>query len=522
MIHKESDYQRVRMDPVTSEFVEKHLKDCAIVPFRHWQILFHALVLLTMTGLLFYRWDIFIFIVTAYFAFWYLCAAFFRSVAIFIAVSGRGQREVSERELNSLRDDELPIYTIIAPLYREASVAGKLIKNLEALDYPKDKLDVKLVLESDDDETLGALNAVELPDHFERIVVPDFEPKTKPRACNFALKEAKGRYCVIYDAEDRPDPDQLKKAVTTFNRLGDDVVCAQAKLNYYNARQNLLTRLFAIEYETTFDLYLPGLEVMNVPIPLGGTSNHFRVQTLREIGGWDPFNVTEDCDLGVRIYKKGYKTVLIDSTTWEEANSNVWNWIRQRSRWIKGFIQTHFTHARHPLRTLRGLGAWGTFGFYMTVGASSMMMIINVFYWATALLYTLLLAHGLAKGVPLWTMLSGPRERFVNDGITIFRTRLAAWPMVYHGPTEDPFWSALSIGFFSISCVLVFANVLFLGSHALACLKRKQHWLLPYVILMPFYWVLISIGAWKGFFQFFTRPFYWEKTKHGLDAPTNE
>ncbi|MFA7231810.1 MAG: glycosyltransferase family 2 protein, partial [Victivallaceae bacterium] len=387
------------LDPVTEEFVRRHHADCAFITVAPWQIVFYLAVSCGLLFLLRYRWDYFLFFITAILAFWYFGAVFFRGAAAVISLRGRGERKVSADELASLTDDQLPVYTIFLPLYHEANIAGKIIHNMEKLDYPKDKLDIKLLLESDDLATLNAVDSCTLPPYYDLIIVPDFQPKTKPRACNFGLQRAKGEFCVIFDAEDCPEPDQLKKAVSVFRNSPANLACVQAKLNYYNARQNLLTKLFTIEYSTTFDLLLPGLEIFNVPLPLGGTSNHFRTAALLEIGGWDPFNVTEDCDLGIRLYKHGQRTVLLDSTTWEEANSNVWNWIRQRSRWVKGFIQTHLAHLRHPVATLRKLGPWGCFGFYLNVGASSLMMLTNVIYWMVAAVYLTLLIHGLTHGL---------------------------------------------------------------------------------------------------------------------------
>jgi cellulose synthase/poly-beta-1,6-N-acetylglucosamine synthase-like glycosyltransferase len=244
-------------------------------------------------------------------------------------------------------------------------------------------------------------------------------------------------------------------------------------------------------------------------MPLGGTSNHFKADVLKALDGWDPFNVTEDCELGVRLYRMGYRTTMVDSTTWEEATSRLWNWMRQRSRWVKGFFQTHLAHMRNPFRTLRELGPWGFAGFLMCVGGSSLMMILNVIYWIIGGAYLTMLTKALAHGHTLWEILKGPREALAGNVV---------WPMIYYGPGEDPIWSSLSIVFFVIACVMLLANLLFVYMHLLACNKRHFHHLMPYALLMPFYWILISIGAWKGFLQLFTNPFYWEKTIHGMDA----
>jgi glycosyltransferase XagB len=507
----------MKLDPITQRFVERHPKDCSYITLSLPQKIFYLLCFALLLLLIFYRWDYFIFLATATMSFWYLAAVLFRTTAAVNSLRGRGVDKISLENLASIDESTLPMYTIFLPLYKEANIASKIIHNIEQLDYPADKLDVKLLLESDDQETQDAVKKCELPEYFEVIVVPDFQPKTKPRACNYGLEKAKGEYCVIYDAEDRPEPDQLKKAVVEFRNSPQELACVQACLNYYNARQNLLTRLFTIEYSTTFDVMMPGMETFNVPLPLGGTSNHFKTAVLQEIGGWDPFNVTEDCDLGIRIYKRGYRTCMINSTTWEEANSRPGNWLRQRSRWVKGFFQTHFTHMRHPFRTLKGLGLYGMLGFYMSVGASSLMMLVNVFYWFAVTAYAGLVVHAMNHGISFWQIVSGPHNFENYQGVEIFGLHLKAWPLFYYGPMESEFWSTLSIVFCFMSLILLFANLLFLGCHVLACLRRKYYHLLPYCLLMPFYWAFISLGAWKGFLQFFTNPFYWEKTVHGFD-----
>jgi len=253
---------------------------------------------------------------------------------------------VSQEDTLSLDPRSLPVYTILVPLYREAAVVGKLVDSIAHLDYPPTKLDVKLLVEEDDDETLAKLGELDLPPYFKLVVVPDSMPKTKPKACNYGLIQAEGKYVVIFDAEDRPDRDQLKKIVFAFERAEKRIVCIQCKLNYFNRTQNVLTRWFTAEYSHWFDLLMPGLDAADAPIPLGGTSNHFIREKLIELGAWDPYNVTEDADLGIRLHKAGYKTAIIDSTTFEEANSDLYNWIRQRSRWVKGYIQTWLLHNR--------------------------------------------------------------------------------------------------------------------------------------------------------------------------------
>jgi len=205
-----------------------------------------------------------------------------------------------------------PTYTVMVPLYREPLAATGLVRHLARLDYPIDRLQILLLLEEDDPETRAALAESSLPAHFTLLTVPDCLPRTKPKACNFGLQHATGEYLVIFDAEDRPELDQLKRAAIGFVQAGPEVACLQAALQYYNPNHNLLTRWFAVEYLAWFDLTLPGLAALDAPVPLGGTSNHFQTEFLRRLGGWDPFNVTEDCDLGIRFYLSGRRVSLLN------------------------------------------------------------------------------------------------------------------------------------------------------------------------------------------------------------------
>ncbi len=283
--------------------------------------------------------------------------------------------------MHALQDAEWPPYTILCPLYREAQVVPQFVKAMKALDYPLDKLQIMFLTEEDDGDTRAAIKAMRLPPHFKIVTVPDGSPRTKPRACNYGLIEATGTYVVIYDAEDVPDPLQLKKTVLTFANYGPDLACVQAKLNFYNPEQNLLTRWFTAEYSLWFDLILPGLQWAKLAIPLGGTSNHFPTQTLRALGGWDAFNVTEDCDLGLRLAWFRLKTVVLNSTTYEEANSRVKNWIRQRSRWIKGYMQTYLVHMREPSHYIRNMRLREFLSLQLVIGGKAAVLFINPLMW---------------------------------------------------------------------------------------------------------------------------------------------
>lgn len=349
------------------------------------------------------------------------------------------------------------------------------------------------------------------------LTVPDAPPKTKPRACNYGLSQAKGVFSVIYDAEDAPEPDQLKKACIAFRRDPEKrVLCVQGKLNYFNSRHNLLTRLFTVEYSTYFDLTLPGYQLFNLPLPLGGTSNHFRTDILRKIGGWDPFNVTEDCDLGLRIYEYGYKTRLINSTTYEEANSQVWNWMRQPVALGEGVHPDPSGSLPQPVpdnetaRRLRCVRRIPRRRGQRDDDADQ-----PDFLGGDAALRGAAAAWALRRRAA-----AGPdRRSAVRHGLRGGPDRTpdaesVAARLLRH--RRRPVLVDFSQIFFAGSLIMFLANFIFIGIGVAACVKRKYYRLIPAALLMPFYWLLISLAAWKGFIQIFTKPFYWEKTKHGL------
>ncbi len=307
--------------------------------------------------------------------------------------------EVIAIEARALRAEDLPVFTVLVPMFREAAMLPRLADALRNLDYPLGKLDIKIVLEAGDVETIEAARALGLEGVFEIIIVPASEPQTKPKACNFALRFARGEYLVIYDAEDRPEPDQLRKVVATFRRSPPNTACLQCRLSYYNVSENWLTRMFTLDYALWFDQVLPGLERLGMPIPLGGTSNHFRIDVLRELHAWDPFNVTEDADLGIRIGQKGYRVGVVNSTTFEEASCLTRQWIRQRSRWIKGYMQTLLVHTRRPLHFLRTAGPLGFLGFVFFIGGTVLAGLLNPIFW---LFYVIWLVAAAASFDPIF------------------------------------------------------------------------------------------------------------------------
>lgn len=437
-----------------------------------------------------------------------LCLAvtvMFRFFVVLLSVFMKPEVKVSAAEVEATASSELPVFTILVPLYREANVAGSIIKSISQLQYPRELLDVKLLLEEDDELTTQAVRAVDLGSEFDVVLVGPSHPRTKPKACNHGLTRARGEFVVIFDAEDKPEPDQLLKAVCAFRNAEPNVACLQAKLNYFNAREKFITRSFALEYTAWFDMVLPGLQLLNAPIPLGGTSNHFRTKILQELGGWDPFNVTEDCDLGIRLSIRKYRTMLLDSTTWEEANTEVGNWIRQRSRWIKGYMQTHFVHTKHPLHLIQDLGYLKTLYFLLTVGGVAVMQLLNLVLWTISFIYLGLLTMDLFEGRGLWTVIAGSRDEY-----------RIAWKMLFLGPGEDPVWSQISLVAFCASVLMFLANGFFVGINLLACRKRNYRDLWIAALLSPLYWTLASVAAWKGAIQLIRNPHFWEKTVHGL------
>jgi glycosyltransferase XagB len=404
----------------------------------------------------------------------YTAASFYKFWLMYSALGHEYEVGVTAEEVRELDERDLPRYTILVPLYREANVVPRLVKAIEALDYPKTKLDVRLLCEREDEETVGVIRALGLAPHFKLVIVPPSNPQTKPKACNYGLLHADGEIVVIFDAEDRPDADQLKKIVAAFRKTGPRVTCIQAKLNYFNQEQNLLTRWFSTEYAMWFELILPGLDAQNVPIPLGGTSNHFLRDRLVSLGAWDPYNVTEDADLGIRLHKAGYQTAIIDSTTLEEANSELNNWIRQRSRWIKGYIQTWLVHMRHPVRLFRQMGPGSFISFQLLVGGSFIFLLNPIFWLLTTVFF------------------------FTHAGLI-----------------QQVFPSFV---FYAAAFQLFIGNFAFMYLNMAGAVERGYFSLAKYALFSPLYWGLMSIAAWKGFIQLFTRPFYWEKTEHGLDV----
>ncbi|MGJ5206383.1 glycosyltransferase family 2 protein [Bradyrhizobium sp. HKCCYLR20261] len=376
-------------------------------------------------------------------------------------------------EARALTDDELPVFTVLVPMYKEPAMLPMLAQALRDLDYPLGKLDIKLVLEASDHETIEVASKLGLEGMFEIIRVPPSLPQTKPKACNFALQFARGEFLVIYDAEDRPEPDQLRKVVATFRKSSANTACLQCSLSYFNASENWLTRMFTLDYGLWFDQMLPGLDHLRIPIPLGGTSNHFKIDVLRELHGWDPFNVTEDADLGVRLTQHGYRVGIVDSTTFEEASCHAGNWIRQRSRWMKGYMQTLLVHTRRPLRFMRMIGPLGFLGFVFFIGGTVLSGLLNPVFWLLYLAWMIAAISGLEAVFP------------------------------------EPLLFLALFNLLAGNGALMFLNML-------APIRRGWLNLIPYSLTAFGYWVMLSIATYRGLWQLLRNPFYWEKTHHGV------
>lgn len=401
----------------------------------------------------------------------FLCVTVLRLVAFREVFVSRRRRA---RGHTMLPPRQLPVYSVLVPLFRETEVLPDLVAALAALDYPASKLEVILLIEASDLAMQSALLMQPLPSHTRVLVVPDSQPRTKPKALNYGLQFARGALVVVFDAEDRPQPQQLKRAAALFAHGPARLACVQAQLNIYNPRDTWFTRQFTIEYSTLFDAVLPALERLALPIPLGGTSNHFRRSQLEALGAWDPFNVTEDADLGIRIARAGLATCIMPSTTWEEAPGSFAVWLPQRTRWLKGWMQTWLVHTREPGALTAALGVIGAAGVHAVMGGLIVSALVQPVFLA-------LLAYQIAGGTFL-----EPSESLVETAL-----HWISW-----GNLAVGYLVSMSIGILSVA-------------------QRGRLWLTPSVMFMPLYWLLISFAAYRALFQLVRAPFVWEKTRHG-------
>lgn len=397
----------------------------------------------------------------------------------------------------SVTDPDLPTYTIFAPLYHEANMLEKLVESLDKLQYPLERLEKILLVEEHDYETRAELAAMDLDASYKILLAPTIYVegtkkifKGKPKALNLGLAQATGAYCVIYDAEDRPEPDQLLKAVAVFRASSEDVACVQARLFFWNEASTWVTRFYWIEYVIHFEWVLPGLAKLGLIPPLGGTSNHFRTDVLRQIaidhsklpkggegiGGWDPYNVTEDAELAGALALHGYRIKMIDSVTYEEATAKLRIADPQRRRWLKGYLQTGLAYTRNPIRTARQMGFVRWFSYVLLMLGTPISLLLNPLMWGLT--------------------------------ITYFITRS---PVI-----ESLFPPVL---FYTGIVLTVAGNLLLFYQMVGACLHRHGFGSVKYLLLTPIWWAFTSWSAYRVMWDFArtSKRHEWDKTPHGHD-----
>lgn len=393
------------------------------------------------------------------------------ALRVFVVAYGQNQPRTLKSEDGA---GPLPVYTVMVAIYREAAVIPQLLAALDALDWPKSRLDIKLVCEADDEDTLEAIRAARPGPHVEVVEVPAMAPRTKPKALTYALAGARGSFVTIYDAEDRPHPQQLREAYQSFCLGPPDLVCLQAPLVIANAGESWISAIFALEYSALFRRLLPALGFHRMPLPLGGTSNHFRTRALIESGGWDPYNVTEDADLGMRLYRMGYRAATLTLPTFEDAPVSFRVWVGQRTRWYKGWLQTWLVMMRQPLRTAREMG------------------------WISFVVSQLLV------GGMLIAALSHP-------GMLVFVTLSILSLMQIPAPQPGVFTSMM-LGIDILNIIGSYAVFFALGATPMSDREKKgMGWKWA---MVPVYWMGVSLAAWKAVIELRLRPFYWNKTPH--------
>jgi len=381
-------------------------------------------------------------------------------------------RPPARRPKLSLPPPDAPRFSVLVALYREAEMVPHLLAALDRLVWPREKLEVRLVCEEDDAATLAAIRARPLPPHMEIVEVPPGEPRTKPKALAYALPMTGGEFVTLYDAEDRPDPMQLVEAWQRFRAGGPGLGVLQAPLEISNSHAGIIARMFAFEYAGLFRGMLPWLSRRRLVLPLGGTSNHFRRTALEEVGGWDPFNVTEDADLGMRLARFGYRAETISCPTYEPAPKRFGVWMPQRTRWFKGWAQTWLVHMRAPRRLVADLG-WRSFLVAQVLFAGML---------ASVLLHPLLLVTFVLLAAKL--VLQGPI-----------------------GPTRS---LLLLVDVANIACG--YLSFLLLGWQTLSRRERRGFW--KVVLFTPLYWAMMSLAGWRAVWQLWRQPHMWEKTPH--------
>jgi cellulose synthase/poly-beta-1,6-N-acetylglucosamine synthase-like glycosyltransferase len=368
-----------------------------------------------------------------------------------------------------------PMISLLVPLYRESEIAGTLLARMAELDYPRDRLELCLIVEDDDLQTRRTLEMSDLPEWARIIEVPEGSLRTKPRALNYAMAFAQGSIIGVYDAEDSPAPDHLRRVAEVFARREPTTACLQGALDYFNCDRTWVARCFTLEYASWFRVLLPGIERLGLALPLGGTTLFLRREALEAVGGWDAHNVTEDADLGIRLARQGYRTEIIPVSTVEEATTRIWPWIRQRSRWLKGYAVTWAVHMRDPRALWRDLGPRRFLGFQLMFAGTLLQFALAPVLWSFWL-------------VPLG--LPHPLAQVLSPALLV----------------------ALSILFLASQILdLAFAV---LGTHR----AGKANLSIWAPVLIP-YFIMATVALYRAAWQLVWQPFQWDKTAHGLDRP---
>jgi cellulose synthase/poly-beta-1,6-N-acetylglucosamine synthase-like glycosyltransferase len=402
-------------------------------------------------------------------------ALFFFGVTVlrFVAAAFTARRTLADESVPDVEAEGLPVYSILVPLLDEAHIVPDLVAALDRIEWPRDRLDIKLIVEAPDRATTEAAQAAVTGPPYEVIVVPDAAPRTKPKALAFALPLSRGDYITVYDAEDRPHPRQLLEAFSVFVRSPPELACLQSPIVVDNSNAGWFARQFAIEYSTLFDGLLPTLAAHGMPLPLGGTSNHFRREALETVGGWDPFNVTEDADLGLRLARFGYRSATIDLPTEEEAPAALNPWLNQRTRWFKGWMQTWLVHMRHPVRLAREIGWRGLLGFSLTGTGLIISAIIH----------------------PIWLLTL----------VAVFTYPLGLW-----GDGSILASSVIGLNLFNLGAAHWAMIALARRSLTLRGRRRETRALIG---LVP-YWLLMSVASYRALWELVASPHQWRKTPH--------
>lgn len=385
------------------------------------------------------------------------------ALRLFAAAHASRQRAVVQAA--RVHDSQLPTLTLLIPLLREGlDVVTDLVAAIKRLDYPAAKLDVKILVEADDIATINAVHEASPPPWFEIIPVPPGNPRTKPKALNYGLANARGSIVAVFDAEDRPDPNQPRAAMAAFQKGGSKLAVIQAPLLIHNGKDGWLARQFEVEYAIHFHVWLPFLAWLKLPLALGGTSNYFRKQALQDAGGWDAYNVTEDADIGLRLARRGHDAQTITPPTYEEAPGRLRPWMKQRTRWMKGHLQTWLVLMRKPFKAAREIGILRFLGLQLTFGVSLLASILHA---------------------PL----------FIAIGVCLY----------------------FSHGFEPWQAVLFAAGYVSVIAAALAARAKHAGWLT--LLTLPLYWPLQSIAMMCAFIEMKRAPQYWAKTHHGAKSP---